>query len=100
MAGLYTLEEKCRDYWNPLFGSVKPRKVSFLTPPSVRRLLVQPTEDFTLDYEEAVIAEITRITNGQPFLVQLIGQNLVTRYNRQRFEEARDREALLTLADL
>ena len=66
----------------------------------MRRLLVQPAEDFPLDYEEAAITEITRITNGQPFLVQLIGQNLVTHYNRQRFEEALDREALLTQADL
>ena len=30
LAGLHTLEEMRRDYWNPLFGSVTAIRVSFL----------------------------------------------------------------------
>jgi hypothetical protein len=100
LAGLYTLEEKCHDYWHPLFGSIKPRKVSFLSPAATRLLLCQPSEDFPLNYTADTIEEVVRLSNGQPYLVQLIGQNLVTRFNRQVFELGQDPERPISLDDL
>ncbi|MEM9215245.1 MAG: ATP-binding protein [Cyanobacteria bacterium P01_F01_bin.150] len=100
MAGLYTLQEKTEDYWNPLFGSIKPRKVSFLSPPAARRLLTQPSDDFPLDYTQDALDEIIHLTNGQPYLLQLIGQNLVSRFNHQVFEEDMDSDRPLTLQDV
>jgi hypothetical protein len=100
LAGLYTLQEKCYDYWNPLFGSIKPRKVSFLSPASTRRLITQPSPDFPLDYTEETIAEIIRLTNGQPYLVQLIGQNLVARFNHRVFEAGEDPDRPISIEDL
>ena len=41
-----------------------------------------------------------RLSNGQPYLVQLIGQNLVTRFNRQVFELGQDPERPISLDDL
>jgi hypothetical protein len=100
LAGLYTLEEKCHDYWHPLFASIKPRKVSFLSPAATRLLLCQPSEDFSLNYTADTIEEVVRLSNGQPYLVQLIGQNLVTRFNRQVFELGQDPERPISLDDL
>ncbi|MFN9660422.1 MAG: hypothetical protein ACK6BC_08625 [Cyanobacteriota bacterium] len=100
LAGLYTLREKCHDYWHPLFGSIKPRKVSFLSPGSTRHLLTQPSDDFPLDYSNDTLEEIIHLTNGQPYLVQLIGQNLVAHFNRQLLESDRDSDQPLSLADL
>jgi hypothetical protein len=100
LAGLYTLEEKCHDYWHPLFASIKPRKVSFLSPAATRLLLTQPSEDFPINYTVDTIEEVVRLSNGQPYLVQLIGQNLVTRFNRQVFELGQDPEQPISLDDL
>jgi hypothetical protein len=100
LAGLYTLEEKCHDYFNPLYGSIKARKVSFLSPAATRLLLCQPSEDFPLNYTADTVEEVVRLSNGQPYLVQLIGQNLVTRFNRQVFELGQDPERPISLDDL
>jgi hypothetical protein len=100
LAGLYTLQEKCYDYWNPLFGSIKPRRVSFLSPDSTRQLITQPSADFPLDYTQETIDEIIHLTHGQPYLVQLIGQNLVARFNRQVFEAGQDPTQPISLHDL
>jgi len=100
LAGLYTLREKCHDYWHPLFGSIKPRKVSFLSPAATRRLLTQPSDDFPLDYTNDTLDAIYEITHGQPYLVQLIGQNLVSQFNRQVLAGERDPDQPLSLPDL
>jgi hypothetical protein len=59
-AGLHTLEEMRRDYWNPLFGSVTAVPVSFLGREAARRLITQPTPDFSLDYDTDAIERIIR----------------------------------------
>lgn len=99
-AGLHTLEEMREDYWHPLFGSVTAIPISFLSPAGARRLITQPTPDFDLDYDEDAIAAIIMLSGRQPYLVQLIGHALVTRFNRQTFEEGRERPRRFSLADV
>ncbi|MGB0385948.1 MAG: AAA family ATPase [Ardenticatenaceae bacterium] len=99
-AGLHTLREMTQDYWHPLFGSVTTIPVSFIRPKAARRLIIQPTADFPLDYDEEAIAQIITLTSGQPYLIQLICHALVTRFNRQTFEEGVARERRLSIADL
>jgi energy-coupling factor transporter ATP-binding protein EcfA2 len=100
LAGLYTLQEKTREFWFPLFGGIKSRKVSFLLPDSTRRLITQPSPDFPLNYTEETIQEIIRLTNGQPYLVQLIGQSLVARFNHRVFEAGEDPDRPISIEDL
>jgi hypothetical protein len=99
-AGLHTLEEMRHDYWNPLFGSVTAIEVSFLSPEATRRLITQPSPEFDIDYDPAAVEHIIGLTNGQPYLVQLIGHNLVTRFNRQVFEEGKQRLRRFALEDV
>lgn len=99
-AGLHTLQEMTADYWNPLFGSVETIPVSFLSEQAARRLLTAPTPDFAVDYDEEALTEIYRLTLGQPYLTQLIGHSLITRLNRQIFEEQIERDARFTLSDV
>jgi len=49
-AGLHTLQEMTKEYWNPLFGSVTTIPVSFLSPGAARQLIIQPYPDFPLDF--------------------------------------------------
>jgi len=99
-AGLHTLQEMTQDYWNPLFGSVTKIPVAFLNPKAAERLLVQPSPDFDLDYAPDAIALVIALTNGQPYLIQLIGHTLITLFNRQTYEEGLERERRFTAADI
>jgi hypothetical protein len=80
-AGLHTLEEMTRNYWEPLFAKVARISVSFLEPATARQLIIQPTPDFNLDYGEDAIDLIVEYTAGQPYLIQLICLNLVSQFN-------------------
>jgi hypothetical protein len=77
-AGLHTLQEMTHDYWNPFFVSVKPIKVSFLTDYSAIQLIQNP---IPIPYTHEAMNQIMRLTNNQPFLIQVICQELVQRYN-------------------
>lgn len=99
-AGLHTLQEMTENYWNPLFGSVTKIPVSFLSPNAARQLITQPSPDFNLDYDQEAIAKIIQLTGGQPYLIQLIGHTLVTRFNRQTYEEGIQRDRRFSRADV
>ncbi|MEB3156096.1 MAG: ATP-binding protein [Cyanobacteriota bacterium] len=100
LAGLYTLQEQCHDYWHPLFASIKPRKVSFLSQAATCRLLTQPSDDFPLDFTSDTLDAIYALTHGQPYLVQLIGQNLIAYYNHQVLDGERQPDMPLSQNDL
>ncbi len=99
-AGLHNLEEMCHDYWHPLFGSVTAIPISFLTHGAARQLIIQPNPDFPLNYDVDAIEQIIQLTGGQPYLVQLICHALVSRFNRQTFEEGAERERRFSLEDV
>jgi predicted transcriptional regulator len=100
LAGLHTLQEMTEDYWHPLFSSVIAMPISFLNPGAARRLITQPNPDFPIDYDADAIDTIISLTNGQPYLVQLICHGLVTRFNRQTFEEGVERARRFSLSDV
>ncbi len=77
-AGLHTLEEMCYSYWHPFFTSI-PIRVSFLPCNAAQKLIMQANN---IAYEDEVISQIVRLTNGQPYLIQLIGHTLVAYLNR------------------
>ncbi len=99
-AGLHTLNEMQQNYWSPFFSSVTAIPVSFLSFGAAQRLITQPFPDFELEYSPEVVQKICNLTNGQPYLIQLIGRALVTRYNRQVFEERQQRSKRFNLGDL
>ncbi len=96
-AGLHSLEEKRGDYWHPLYESVKSIPVSFLSSKSAEHLITYPSP---IDYDKKAIDRIIQLTNGQPYLVQLIGHFLISRFNQQMFEEEIQRQRRFTLEDV
>ena len=99
-AGLHTLEEMTADYFQPFFASVIPIHVGFLQPGATRQILANPDEDFPLDYTPEALDQIYALTAGQPYLVQLVGFQLVRRYNDYVFEQGRPRDAVFTVEDV
>ncbi|MCI0646258.1 MAG: ATP-binding protein [Chloroflexi bacterium] len=100
LAGLHTLEEMTADYWNPLFASVTPVHVSFLSRGATAQLLANPSDDFPLDFSMETIDRVYGLVRGQPYLTQLIGHTLVREYNRFVFEEGRPRDPRFTAEDV
>jgi hypothetical protein len=99
-AGLHTLEEMTADYFQPFFASVIPIHVGFLQPGATRQILANPDEDFPLDYNSEALDQIYALTTGQPYLVQLVGFQLVRRYNDYVFEQGRLRDPVFTVEDV
>ncbi len=99
-AGLHSLNEMQQDYWSPFFGSVTSIPVSFLSTQAAHKLITQPSSDFDIEYDLEVVERMIELTNGQPYLLQLMGRALVSEYNRQTHEESRSREKRFTIEDL
>ncbi|PHK38601.1 ATPase [Nostoc linckia z15] len=100
-AGLHTLEEMTADYFQPFFASVIPIHVGFQERAATRQILANPgNEDFSLDYILEALDEIYALTHGQPYLVQLVGFQLVRRYNDFVFEQGRPRDPVFTIEDV
>ncbi len=99
-AGLHRLNELSHDYWNPLFASMTPIRVSFISRGAARKLITQPSPDFDIDYDDDAVEKIIDLTNGQPYLVQLICRHLITNFNQQVFEEEIKREKRFTVEDV
>ena len=82
-AGLHTIEEMCFDYWNPFFTSI-PIRVSFLEDKAVEQLILQAGD---IAYDSSVIPKVIELTNGQPYLVQLIGYTLIRFFNLNKLRK-------------
>ncbi|MEG4090730.1 ATP-binding protein [Microcoleus sp. Pol12B4] len=100
LAGLHTLDEMTGDYSHPFFASFINIKVSFMESAATRQILANPHEDFPLDYAPEALSTIYVWTAGQPYLVQLVGFQLVRRYNDQVFEMGNSRDPVFTVEDV
>ena len=99
-AGLHTLEEMTANYFQPFFASVIPIHVGFMERAATRQILANPGEDFPLDYMPEALDQIYALTTGQPYLAQLVGFQLVRRYNDAVFEQGRSRDPVFTVEDV
>ena len=129
-AGLHTLEEMTADYFEPFFASVIPIRVSFLNSGATKTILANPVSnippfprgvrgdqtfprgvrgdqdqnpensEFLLDYTGEALDLIYSLTAGQPYLVQLIGFQLVRNYNDRVFEQGKHHDNTFTLKDI
>ncbi|MEG4809608.1 ATP-binding protein [Microcoleus sp. F8-D3] len=99
LAGLHTLDEMTGDYSHPFFASFINIKVSFMESAATRQILANPHEDFLLDYAPEALSAIYAWTAGQPYLVQLVGFQLVRRYNDQVFDMGNSRDPVFTVED-
>lgn len=99
-AGLHTLEEKVQDCWNPFFGSVRKIEVSFLGADAACRLLTRPSPEFPLEYSADALQSILELTNRQPYLMQLIGFTLTSRYNQAVAASPAETSRIFTLSEV
>jgi len=98
-AGLHTLEQMTREYWNPFFQSVQTVRIGYLSELDARQLITDPIDRFPLAYDEEAIDRIVAVTNSHPYLMQSVCHNLVNRLNdplhRDNRAKVEDVEAVL-----
>ncbi len=101
LVGLTDLDDLSRSYQVTVLGWQSIR-VSFLSLQQVRQVLTKPPNvpDVFLDYTRDAVQLIAELTNGQPYLVQVIGDRLVERYNQQLQAGQRNVAARLERADV
>lgn len=80
-AGLHTLEQMTREYWNPFFASVQTIRVGYLSELDAEQLIRDPIAQFPLSYELEAVNRITELTSSHAYLVQSVCHNLVNRLN-------------------
>jgi hypothetical protein len=101
LAGLHTLSEMTTDYFQPFYASVITIRVGFMKADATKEILANPAiEDFPLDYTPEALDKIYDLTHGQPYLVQLVGFQLVRRYNDQVFTMRKQRNPVFTVDDV
>jgi serine/threonine protein kinase len=87
LSGSHTLEDVGAFNQTPLLSNylinVRVLKIENLKEDEARELIVQPIEDFPLEYEPAAVERILAVTGCQPFLVQATCRDLVNLVNEQ-----------------
>jgi|GEM_PF-1656924 len=78
--GTHKLEEMSADYWSIFFNTALYFRLSRLKDPEAVRLIKEPVKG-RLDYDDLAVAQILKMTGGQPYLVQLLCRTLVNALN-------------------
>nr|MDQ2696737.1 ATP-binding protein [Pseudomonadota bacterium] len=98
--GLHTLDEMGRDYKAAFYGQTEHVRVGYLNHDDAIRLITQPHPDFALEYAPELREEIYRLTYGQPYLLQRLCWELVSRWNERFPDHGEKMPRTLELADL
>jgi hypothetical protein len=91
LSGSHTLED-LSPMWSDYLINVRVLRIGNLKEDEARELIVQPIENFPLEYEPAAVDRMIAVTGCQPYLVQATCRDLVNMLNEQNRTRA-------TLAD-
>ena len=64
------------------------------------QLITRPNPDFALEYAPELLAELYSLTSGQPFLIQRLCWELVTRWNERFLKQGETTPRILARDDL
>ncbi|WP_417917172.1 AAA family ATPase [Candidatus Electronema sp. JC] len=95
-AGEHTPEELSL-HWSDCLINTRSLRVSCLDKDDALELIRRPVEDFPEIWQDEAAEAVWQLTQGQPYCIQLIGQEVIERLNKQkrRLAEADDVEAVL-----
>jgi hypothetical protein len=82
LVGLHTLEERSASFYQAIYAW-RPIRVGLMDTDAVADVLQVQDDSFPLEYSLEAVQRVYDLTGGQPFLVQLLGDSLVQRFNRQ-----------------
>ncbi len=80
-SGTHKLEELGAEYWSILFNIAAYKRITFLAPEHVQRLIVEPVAPYGLEYDPLALQRIIQVTAGHPYFTQVVCHELVTYHN-------------------
>lgn len=92
-AGTHKLEELGGDYWSALFNTAIYKRITFLAPSEVRRLITEPISQYNLEYDPLAVEAITTLTAGHPYFTQILLHEVIAYHNESQ-------RTYLTAADI
>jgi len=97
--GVQTLDELGPN-WSSYFISVRPIEMTYLEPAEAHDLLTNPDPAFNLGYAAGIVEQVLAETRCQPYLLQLLGEAMVTQANQHQTQVVTDEllEQALTTA--
>ncbi len=83
-SGTHKLEELCADYWSILFNIAAYKRITFLAPDEVRRLVTEPVAPYGLEYDPLAVERIIQVAAGHPYFTQVVCHEMVAYHNETR----------------
>jgi AAA domain len=83
-SGTHKLEELCSDYWSILFNIAVYKRITFLDPNDIRRLVTEPVASAGLEYDPIAVERIGQVTAGHPYFTQVVCHEMVAYHNETR----------------
>lgn len=80
-AGTHKLEELAAEYWSILFNIAAYKRITFLTPDEVTRLVTQPVAPYGMEYDPLAVERIYQVAAGHPYFTQVICHEMVAYHN-------------------
>jgi hypothetical protein len=80
-SGTHKLEELGAEYWSILFNIAAYKRITFLTPEEIRRLVTEPVAPYGLEYDPLAVERIIQVTAGHPYFAQVVCHEMVAYHN-------------------
>jgi hypothetical protein len=80
-SGTHKLEELGAEYWSILFNIAAYKRITFLDPAEVHRLVTEPVASYGMEYDPLAIERIIQVTAGHPYFTQVVGHEMVAFHN-------------------
>ncbi|MBN1933490.1 MAG: hypothetical protein JW934_02435, partial [Anaerolineae bacterium] len=80
-SGTHKLEELGAEYWSILFNIAAYKRITFLAPEHVQRLIVEPVAPYGVEYDPLALQRIVQVTAGHPYFTQVVCHELVAYHN-------------------
>lgn len=96
--GTYALRTMGQEYNSIFFNTTTMFPVSYLDAEESRRLLQRPAQEW-LEYDPDALDEVFRLTHGQPYLLQKIGQTIQSTFDAT-LDAGKPRDRYVTFGDM
>jgi hypothetical protein len=80
-SGTHKLEELGAEYWSILFNIAAYKRITFLEPEEVHRLVTEPMAPYGVDYDPLAVERIMQVTAGHPYFAQVVCHEMVAYHN-------------------
>jgi hypothetical protein len=80
-SGTHKLEELGSEYWSILFNIAAYKRITFLEPGEVRRLITEPVTPYGMEYDPLAVERILQVTAGHPYFTQVVCHEMVAYHN-------------------